>query len=143
MHLSTIPLGPSTMNSVLTCFVSPQNCLLYSGTTGPAPASQQPMANQNYAPAAHATGFKDAKFDECITNVLSSGVSLRRKSEALNRIIELCQKNGGLDLAMLYKFTTLPEVVKSYVGRKPQMFSCQTFLVTSSPSIATLATHSS
>lgn len=86
------------------------------GAGGPAAAPQQAVNPQNYAAAPNNTGFKDAKFDECITNVLSSQVSLRRKSEALNRIIELCQKNGGLDLAVLYRFTSLSDVVKAYVG---------------------------
>jgi hypothetical protein len=76
---------------------------------------QQSTSAQNYSAPLNAVGFKDAKFDECITNVLSPNVSLRRKSEALNRIIELCQKSGGLDLNQLYKFASLSDVVKTYV----------------------------
>lgn len=90
-------------------------CTLLGGG-GPVAAPQQATNPQNYTAAPNNTGFKDAKFDECITSVLSSNCSLRRKSEALNRILELCQKTGGLDLAVLYKFTSLSDVVKAYVG---------------------------
>ena len=88
------------------------------GADSPSQPAQQAGTTQNYAATLNNVGFKDAKFDECITNVLSPNVSLRRKSEALNRIIELCQKNGGLDLNQLYKFTTLSDAVKTYVKGK-------------------------
>ena len=91
------------------------NVKLTIGGEASAQATQQASPGQNYSGGLGSVGLKDAKFDECITNVLSPNVSLRRKSEALNRIIELCQKYGGLDLNQLYKFTTLSDAVKTYV----------------------------
>ena len=69
------------------------------------------VSNQQMA----ATGFKDAKVDECITVVLSPNQTLRRKNEALSRIIEIAQKNGSLDMTQLYRFASLSDITKSYV----------------------------
>jgi len=88
---------------------------LSQGPVTPSHGSQQQAPNPAHGAPANAMGFKDAKFEECIVNVLSMSCSLRRKSEALNRIIELCQKSGGLDLVLLYKFASLSEVIKTCV----------------------------
>lgn len=104
------------------------NIFAFSGT-GNAAQQNSSSSNANYTAPSNGGGLKEANFSECIPTILSPECTLRRKSEALNRVIELAQKSGGLDLVALYKFASLSEIVKTYVHCYSYCFFCDSLRV--------------
>lgn len=116
LHTSPLKYCYLTVKSLIWWFaICFSNVVDLVGSNTPQPPEQQGLPAQAHPQQANATGLPESKFEDLIAIVLSQNNSLRRKSEALNGIIGLAQSAGGLDLAQLYRFASLSEIVKTYV----------------------------